>query len=381
MSEYQYYEFQAIDRRLTEEEIETLRDYSTRATITPTSFVNEYHWGDFKGNPAKWMEAYFDAFLYFANFGVRELAFRLPRTGLDLKTAQRYCLGHGAAARRKGDHIILEFCWNDDEGSDSEDDFALASLIPLRNDLLAGDHRLLYLAWLVCVQSGELDDDVREPPVPPGLEPLSASLDAFRAFMGVDQDLLDVAADASAPLDEEARRDDFERFVAALPETEKTELVVRLLGSESGKARGDVLRRFQTAQPRRESVVEARTVGELIAKARARHEARRRRAAERVARKQEREERAAAAAREAFLQKLGEREPEAWQRIDALIATKRPQDYDEAVVLLKDLSDLAARRSRSAEVVQRLEGLREVHKKKPSLLKRMTEAGLLRAGP
>jgi hypothetical protein len=53
MSEYQYYEFLAIDRPLTEEEIDELRWFSTRATITPTSFANEYIWGNFKGDPEK----------------------------------------------------------------------------------------------------------------------------------------------------------------------------------------------------------------------------------------------------------------------------------------------------------------------------------------
>jgi hypothetical protein len=50
MSEYQYYEFLAIDRPLTSEEMGDLRALSTRAHITPVSFTNEYHWGDFKGS-------------------------------------------------------------------------------------------------------------------------------------------------------------------------------------------------------------------------------------------------------------------------------------------------------------------------------------------
>ncbi len=51
MSEYQYYEFQAVDRRLTQEQMGELRAYSSRAQITPSSVVNEYNWGSFKGNP------------------------------------------------------------------------------------------------------------------------------------------------------------------------------------------------------------------------------------------------------------------------------------------------------------------------------------------
>jgi hypothetical protein len=59
MSEYQYYEFKAVDKPLTEKDMQALRDLSTRAQITPTSFVNEYHWGNFKGDPLKLVERYF----------------------------------------------------------------------------------------------------------------------------------------------------------------------------------------------------------------------------------------------------------------------------------------------------------------------------------
>jgi hypothetical protein len=48
MSEYQYYGFAAIDRPLSVEEQADLRVISTRAQITPTSFVNHYEWGDLK---------------------------------------------------------------------------------------------------------------------------------------------------------------------------------------------------------------------------------------------------------------------------------------------------------------------------------------------
>jgi len=40
MSQCQYYEFVALDRPPTTDEV---RELSTRTTITATSFVNEYH--------------------------------------------------------------------------------------------------------------------------------------------------------------------------------------------------------------------------------------------------------------------------------------------------------------------------------------------------
>ena len=97
MSEYQYYEFQAIDQPLTAKEMAELRSYSTRARISPTSFVNDYSWGSFKGDEDAWMEKYFDAFLYLANWGTHVLKLRLPTHLLDTKIARQYCAGERAS--------------------------------------------------------------------------------------------------------------------------------------------------------------------------------------------------------------------------------------------------------------------------------------------
>ena len=48
MSEYQYYDFKAVDRVLTKAKMAALRDISTRAVITSTSFTNHYEWGNLK---------------------------------------------------------------------------------------------------------------------------------------------------------------------------------------------------------------------------------------------------------------------------------------------------------------------------------------------
>lgn len=156
MSEYQYYEFQAIDRPLTERQIRELRRYSTRASITSTRFVNHYEWGDFKGDPSAWIAKYFDAFLYVANWGTRELMLRFPRRVLDLATAKHYCVG-AASAKSSGDFVILDFLSDDEPGDDWDDDGTgwMSALIPLRAEIARGDHRGLYLAWLGGVQQGQ----------------------------------------------------------------------------------------------------------------------------------------------------------------------------------------------------------------------------------
>jgi hypothetical protein len=73
MSEYQFYEF--IDRPLKRDEQAALRACSSRARINATHFVNEYHWGDLKGDPMEWMRKYFDAHVY-----AQQL--RIPHAGL-----------------------------------------------------------------------------------------------------------------------------------------------------------------------------------------------------------------------------------------------------------------------------------------------------------
>ena len=114
MSEYQYYEFVAIDRPMTKKEMAELRSRSSRAMITATSFVNEYQWGDLKGDPADWMRRYFDAFVYTANWCSCRLALRVPHAVFKKSELKRFAtdcaltfddagdtLDHRLVARRK----------------------------------------------------------------------------------------------------------------------------------------------------------------------------------------------------------------------------------------------------------------------------------------
>ena len=385
MSEYQYYEFLAIDRPLTERERRELRAVSSRAVITATRFTNHYEWGNFKGDPRAWMEKYFDAFLYFANWGTRELMLRLPRRMLDPATAQRYCRGEAASARAKGEHVILEF-FSEEDGDEwieeEEEDGSLSSLVPLRAEIAGGDLRALYLGWLLCAQAGELDDAEEEPPCPPGLGRLSAALEAFVAFLRVDRDLLAAAAAGSPEAGETLPAEDVERWISGLPEAEKTALLVRLIGGGEPHLHAELVRRFRSSRSASPSGTAAgrRTVAELLEAAERHAEERRRREAERAARERARREREVAEAHERHLAALARREAEAWAEVEALIATKQPGKYDAAVALLGDLRDLAARAGRREEVEARLVRLREQHAKKPSLIGRLRAAGLVGAG-
>ncbi|GLY71335.1 hypothetical protein Atai01_79540 [Amycolatopsis taiwanensis] len=187
MSEYQYYEFLAIDRPLDDDEQAEIRSLSTRARITATSFVNEYHWGNFKGDPNHLMEHYYDAHLYVANWGTHRVMFRLPTDLLDPDVVDEYCVGDQVSAHDSGDVIVLDFTSEDDLGEfdfDYDPETLLSAIVGVRAELAAGDLRPLYLAWLAAYGAWERDEDLfdrdadddPEPPVPPGLHTLVAGL-------------------------------------------------------------------------------------------------------------------------------------------------------------------------------------------------------------
>ena len=380
MSEYQYYEFRAIDRPLTERQMVELRALSTRATITPTRFTNVYHWGNFKGDPVAMVEEYFDAFLYVANWGSHQLMLRLPRQLLDLETAAAYCPGEGARAWAKGDYVILSLDSEDEEPEwDEGGDEWLPSLLPLREGIAGGDLRSLYLGWLLCAQTGELEDNAVEPPVPPELGSLSAPLKALADFLRIDGDLLAVAAEQSPGADDaSASSGELAQGIRGLPEAEKDELLVRVAEGRAPHLRAELLRRFRRATPSDPNSEKRRTVAQLLAAAEQRAVARRRREAERQALERARRAQEQAAARAKYLDDLAGREEAIWNQVEGLIETKRPADYDRAVQFLMDLRDLAARTGQTDQFEPRLAALRDRHTRKPSLLERL---GRARLGP
>lgn len=198
MSEYQCCEFVALDRPLTSKEMAELRAISTRAEITPTRLWNEYQWGNLKADPARLVERYFDAHMYFANWGTHRLMLRVPAKRVDAKALRAYFVGDAARAKVAGEHLILDLHSEDEEPDYYEEgQGSLGALVPLRAELMRGDLRVAYLAWLLAVQAGEVSDRGPEPPVPPGLSALTAAQAALVEFLRIDEDLLAAAAAAS----------------------------------------------------------------------------------------------------------------------------------------------------------------------------------------
>ncbi len=122
-----------------------------------------------------------------------------------------------------------------------------------------------------------------------------------------------------------------------------------------------------------------RSVSDLAARADAIAQARRAREEEIRERAKAKREREEAEARKKHIESLVGQEDGLWAKVDAIIATRQPKRYEEAVSLLQDLRDLAAMEIQGDAFSSRLKTVCREHARKPALLARFREAHLVDA--
>jgi len=377
MSEYQYYEFQAIDRPLNDADRRSLRTLSTRAQITPTSFTNSYEWGDFKGDPADLMERWFDMHLYFANWGTRRLMIRFPKRLIDRQRLDGF-LGtiDCVELTTSGENLILDIQYEELEPEYDDEDGSgwLAALKPLRADVLRGDFRLFHLLWLMAIQAGTLGPEEVAPL--PGIGPMTDALEAFARFFDLDADLVAAAAErpAETALDRSMALDAVQRFTAALPESEKTMMLVRLIEGDphlASELRAQALNQPAATTSAASPPAAQCTVAELQARASAIRDIRKRKEDERLAAERKRQEAAEARARRTRLDAIIRRGDGIWREIETEIERRNAPGYDKAASLLIDLKTIAEENGGTADFTRRLHSIIERHARKERFIVRL----------
>ncbi|QLE54206.1 hypothetical protein [Nostoc sp. TCL26-01] len=368
MSEYQYYEFLALDRPLTSAEKTYVQSLSSRVQLTSTQAVFVYNYGDFRGDPKQVLEKCFDVMLYMANWGSRQLMFRLPKSLVDPAVFAPYCQLDAISISTTRDFIILDIDINDEEmGEWSEGEGWLSSLVSLRDDLLRGDLRSLYLAWLKAAPMEYSEADLLEPPIPANLQTLSSTLQAFVEFFGIDQDLITAAATASIAQAQDEQQ--LEDLIPLLSEQECHDFLVRV-------ARGEPQVRIQLKHRLRElshkpknhvsNDTSRRTLSELLELA-----------------EQESDRREKEQHKEAYRIKvqtweaLAKKEASVWTEVFQLIALKQAKPYDQAVAYLRELRDLAKYKGRLADFQSRIRQIQQDYSNRPGLISRLHQAKLL----
>jgi len=365
MSIYQSYEFQAVDRPLSSVEKDELRRLCARPSLSSFRFstvVTES--GDFLGDPDWLVDRLFDGFVLLSDTGTRELQVRLPRRFLEPSRVRPYETMVSLSSRTAGENLVLTFRVDSEALSSTEGEGWLAALLPLRNELMAGDLRALYIGWLVGARAGQLDEDEKEPPVPPGLGQLPMTLEALVELLGLDKDLLAAAAESSAPLPTPTS-EELTTWLSSLPMADKDELLLRALDGSQPLSHVEVLRRVRQQRSGQVShfAPARRTVSRLREAGMEQRSARERRQFDQLAQ-----------ARARDLQSLAEREAQAWREVESLLATRRSMSHARGVQLLVDLRDLSLLRGNMEGFQRRLERLRTENARRRNLLSRLNAA-------
>lgn len=366
MSEYQYYEFQTIDRPLTPKEQDEVKKLSSRVELDATQATFLYNYGDFRGNPEKVLTQYFDMMLYIANWGTWQLIFRFPKALIDPTWFHAYELEDTITVTTTSQYVILNIHITEEEGMLGwiEGNGWLPRLLPLRDDLLRGDLRLLYLVWLrtapyLCKDA--LDEDPLEPPIPPNLGKLSEPLKTFMEWVNLDSNLVAAAAQAS-PLQKAPSEPPLEHWLSALSADETQQFLLKLVRREP-HVDMQLITRLKELAGKTQSVPAStpghRRFSELAEMA------------EGLKKQQKRDEKEAARKKRVReLEALAPHEAETWEKVVALIQLKQAKPYDEATALLIDLRDLAEYQGRSPEFTRRFEKLKADYQNRPALITR-----------
>jgi hypothetical protein len=370
MSEHQYYEFQSLDQPLTSADQTYLRGLSSRASVSATSASFVYNYGDFRGDPKKVLDRCFDLMLYVANFGVRQLMFRFPKKLVDPAVFKPYCVPYCISVLTTEKSVILNITLNAEDYYTwiDDDEVSLSGMVSLREDLLQGDFRALYLAWLRAGFTEDINTDLEdlvEPPVPPNLKKLSTALKSFAEFLMVDEDLITAAATESASA--QATSEPVEEWLAALSEAERNRYLLRAIKGEThiGAELLLHLRERYGQTPALVGKESGRTLAQLMAIAQSKQQARvqkERQAAEKAERKR--------------LEAIAPKADQLWPEVLRLIELKQAKPYEEAVAHLKDLQDIAALQNTSGIFRDRLLKLKEQYSNRPGFLTRLRNAGL-----
>jgi hypothetical protein len=242
----------------------------------------------------------------------------------------------------------------------------LDAMLPLRDDLLRGDYRALYLAWLKAITWEDMLESVVEPPVPPGLNQLTRALQTFVEVFEIDEILLKVAAQASGK--QTSMSDEWMRAVIAqLSREECDAFLLRLAQGEPylGLALKTRLRTLAGTPRAHPADASRRTIGQLLGEAERQRELERKRQAEEAERK-----------RVQRLEALAAREADVWREVQTQIERTNGSAYDIAVQHLCELRELAEYQGRSAAFQQQVTHIREQYSRRPALMRRLDEAGL-----
>lgn len=260
MSEYQYVVFQAVDRPLNNKGLAFAERQSSRAEVSRWSLSCEYNYSSFRGDVDGLLQRGFDVFLQYTNYGDREIKIRLPQ-GLPVAKGvwSQYIDGERLAWKKdsKGSGGILSLHPFYEPG-DLEEAWEfkkyLDAAVDIRQRLIVGDVRALYLLWLCAVDAYDEDEygdpvAVSEPPTPHGLADMPDATGDLLLFYGHDPILLHAAAqDIDRAPDVETQDHSVRRWANSIRSDRARDLLFELLTGDAACLKAGLLAEVRDSQ-------------------------------------------------------------------------------------------------------------------------------------
>lgn len=379
MSEYQRYEFMTCDKPLTRAQLSEVNDLSSHIEATSTHALIEYNWGDFKYDPIEILHDYFDGFLYWANWGSPRLALRFPHGILPADLIDGYDLEEFVTFTPHPDYDILDIHFGDMESPDEWMDYELGSLIGIRDELMDGDLRALYIVWLAAQHmmggSDEKENyEIYVPPVPPAFGKLTEAHQSLAELLQLPSEFLAAAARHSSTAAVPSADEDAAGLIKLLSPDRRDEYLARLAHNEPGLSR-QLVRELRELNRDKTGVVaptgEHVTYATLLTESRKLKAQRRHEEFERQVRLEQEEREQLREAHERRLQDIHDHRDTFWHQADKSATRGSAAGYDDAVDLLVEMRESAEKFQASQEFQERFRAWVQSHLRRPALLKRL----------
>jgi hypothetical protein len=372
MSEYQYYEFAAIDGAISDEGMRYAQRCSSRASVSRVRWQNTYTFGDFHGSVDTLLK-YYDAHFYIANWGTVRLGLAFPKGVIAPEVVESYLRGgeryeDTLTVKEIGNRSIIYWERNEEGGWGwTEGEGLIDELIGVREELMRGDYRALFLGWLADFDPDEWrapeDGAVVIPPIPAGLDHLSPALAALIKHFPVDPDALAVAAGLS-----QASTRDRIPIAAVLEKLSESEMRALLARVAEGGGSGVMTDLNRLTYPRVQIPVgQTMRCTDFAAKTFETREVRQKKEAEAAAAKRQRE----SELRKQHLASTMQRAGTIWSGLDPLMDQKIASAYDQATAQLQELRDAYAQAGDIGGFQQKLNGFRLRYSNRPAMLRRI----------
>lgn len=379
MSGYQYYEFYAIDRELTKQERDEVDGLSTRFSPTSRRAIFQYSYSDFRHDEELVFFQYFDFFLYLSSWGTKRIMYKFPQELVNYEGIKQYdhsfdtSVSNEINIYKESEFVIIDINLSEEEGDFwiEEQSYLSAELIGLRQDILNGDYRALFIIWLHIknleynAEEIDLDSKILKQLIPDNLGQFNSGLKCLMELYEVNADWISGVSKYSGQSN--SQKENYIEVVKKLSIDKKNDYLMRILDGELNlniklkKELEKIAGIGNEKQQKTEEITLKELVG-LINKAEAK----------RKILEQEEVERK----RLNTLKEIEKNKEIIIKEIDYHIKRGSGKSYDEALRRIRSLNDLAKHQGQELEFKKWINKLKEEVANKPAMFKRIEGQGL-----